>query len=595
MAGWHRVEAMTRSVDLEGGLQAKIADPVWMMARQWQVGEFRGDDSAQPAVVRAQWRAVPLTSYRSPATRGPVPIPPRRPLEAVAEASGTPTDGAAGLHAAARAARRLFWLLRERRLPAATDALRAEFPLIAPQRLVEGGASGRATVALLARWGLDTASLAAAPPARTRAALSRALPDGDVAAAEQVLADWRGWYHERITPTAGEAWSDERLEHSFTVGARDAETSLDLVAREHDGGRLDWYTFDMGNPEEAQRLTGGAGPAAPLPIPAPGPGAGSSGPDVKTHTTVVLPSPARYRGMPASRWWEFEDNTVDFGHIEAGPGDVARLLVAEFATSFSDDWFGVPMRVPTGALVEMVAVDVWDTFGGRTPLRSFAAIDEERLGARRPWRLFELTGDRLSEEHDAPWLLIPPSTVGDLEGPPIEETRFARDEDANLVWGIESHVEGPLGRAVDRAEAWHSRVQAREPESPAATDAAWAYRLEAPAPPWWIPFLPQRIDPDDDAQVRLRRSRMQSWAVLDRTQVGPQSSLLDPTRPRWLSEEEVPRDGVVVEVRWRYARWRDGSAHLWRQRRRLPGRPTRSSGLRWDLLDGAPSPDDGEE
>jgi hypothetical protein len=74
--------------------------------------------------------------------------------------------------------------------------------------------------------------------------------------------------------------------------------------------------------------------------------------------------------------------------------------------------------------------------------------------------------------------------------------------------------------------------------------------------------------------------------MLDRSQAGPQSTLLDPTRPRWLSEEQVPSDGLVVEVRWRYARWRDGSVHLWRQRRRRPGGRARSSGLRWDLLEG---------
>jgi hypothetical protein len=42
MAGWQRIEAMARSIDLEGGLQARIADPLWMLARQWQVGSSGG-------------------------------------------------------------------------------------------------------------------------------------------------------------------------------------------------------------------------------------------------------------------------------------------------------------------------------------------------------------------------------------------------------------------------------------------------------------------------------------------------------------------------------------------------------------------------
>jgi hypothetical protein len=46
--------------------------------------------------------------------------------------------------------------------------------------------------------------------------------------------------------------------------------------------------------------------------------------------------------MPVSRWWEFENGTVHFGDLEAGPADLARLLVAEFATVYADDHFVVP-------------------------------------------------------------------------------------------------------------------------------------------------------------------------------------------------------------------------------------------------------------
>src|SRR6266511_4112623 len=46
MAGWDRIEAIARSTGLTGGLEARVANPLWLLARQWQVGEFHGVDAA---------------------------------------------------------------------------------------------------------------------------------------------------------------------------------------------------------------------------------------------------------------------------------------------------------------------------------------------------------------------------------------------------------------------------------------------------------------------------------------------------------------------------------------------------------------------
>jgi hypothetical protein len=115
-------------------------------------------------------------------------------------------------------------------------------------------------------------------------------------------------------------------------------------------------------------------------------------------------------------------------------------------------------------------------------------------------------------------------------------------------------------------------------------DEWWRWVLESSAPPWWIPLLPERIDAAS-AEVRLRRARMQSWSRFDGSQVGPKSRTLDPRRPRWFYEEEVPRSGALVERRWQYARWHDGSIHVWLQRQKRPGRGGAASGLKSDLLE----------
>jgi hypothetical protein len=271
--------------------------------------------------------------------------------------------------------------------------------------------------------------------------------------------------------------------------------------------------------------------------------------------------------MPASRWWQFEDGTVNFGDLDAGPADLARLLVAEFATVYGDDWFVVPVPVPVGSVSEVTHIDVIDNFGDRVRIRSTAAGDAQRTDGGRVWRFFELTGDAITADHPSPWMLVAPTLATEADGPLLEHVVLARDEGANLAWAVERLVEGPLGRAVDRAEAWHA---------------------ERSTPPWWIPLVAERLS-TESAQVRFRRARMRAWSILTQPevdgQVGPQGVFLDPRRPRWMYEEEVPRGGVRLERRWQFGRWHDGSFHVWRQRRKRAGLGERSSGVRWDLLE----------
>ena len=162
-----------------------------------------------------------------------------------------------------------------------------------------------------------------------------------------------------------------------------------------------------------------------------------------------------------------------------------------------------------------------------------------------------------------------------------------------MAWAIEGQVEGLLGRAVDRAQAWYAaqpvkETQRVEPSTPPQTyaDQSWLYQLESGTPAWWIPLVPERIKADGP-EVRLRRARMHAWELITdervASQLGPQGLFLDPHRPVRLYEEEVPTSGVRLERRWQFCRWTDGSFHVWLQRRKFTGRGERSSGLRWDL------------
>jgi len=52
---WNRLEGRPRSDDLTRSVRAEVRDPLWMLARQWQLGEFQGEDNGSP--VMARWRA----------------------------------------------------------------------------------------------------------------------------------------------------------------------------------------------------------------------------------------------------------------------------------------------------------------------------------------------------------------------------------------------------------------------------------------------------------------------------------------------------------------------------------------------------------
>jgi hypothetical protein len=49
---WQRLEPLPLSSDLAPALQAQIADPLWMLARQWQFAEFQGEDAGSPVTAR---------------------------------------------------------------------------------------------------------------------------------------------------------------------------------------------------------------------------------------------------------------------------------------------------------------------------------------------------------------------------------------------------------------------------------------------------------------------------------------------------------------------------------------------------------------
>ena len=61
---WDRLEARPRTIAFDRALQAEVRDPLWMLTKQWQMGEFRGSDAGSPVYAKLMIDTTRLTKYQ---------------------------------------------------------------------------------------------------------------------------------------------------------------------------------------------------------------------------------------------------------------------------------------------------------------------------------------------------------------------------------------------------------------------------------------------------------------------------------------------------------------------------------------------------
>ncbi|HEU0294576.1 MAG TPA: hypothetical protein VFR47_17685 [Anaerolineales bacterium] len=577
ITGWTRLEPRPRSADFALTLQARVRDPLWMLARQWQVGEFQGEDAGSPIATRLEMDVAPVNRYRPGSAEGiSQPYDPRQiPLEALVERETVRSVEVIDLRFAAEAGLYFLRLLKAHNLDERyrTDYV-AQYPLSDITELGAGlDVGSRRFLAVMRGRAPDGAAL----EADLRPALEAeppTLPDEpaidsiDAPAVLLAAREWLAWWDSFFfEPEMGQiaqrtAWVPERLEYQFSVSASEGEGELVLAAREYYEGTLDWYSFDV------QRGTSLGGE--------PGPGV------AQTLVQAVMPTGVDFDGMPSPRWWEFEDGRVDFGRVDAAPDDLARLLLLEFALVYGNDWLMIPVRLDVGSLCRVRSLVVTDTFGERVEVPASAQPADPTAA----WGLFYLAElGRSLTQRIAPQeqvFFLAPSLATSVESPPVEDVLFIRDEMANLAWAIERKVQGPMERPIDRFEAYQEKQRQREtPEAPPAEGAVVAYHLATTVPDHWIPLVPVHVG------TGQRAIALQRGAMLD-PETGEailaQGRILTPNQRLILEDEEVPRVGAQVTRSFQHARWTDGTSLLWAGRRKRAGRGEGSSGLHFDTI-----------
>lgn len=547
---WAKIVPRRDTADPAVGLAARVADPLWMLARQYQFGEFTGDDGAEPVEVdiRATW--TPLTRWR-PDVDGAAPEGfaldrEHQPLESLVE-DDRALAGARlpSLTDVVESGARLRRALRRAGLDAVAERLLTDHATIRDAR-----AAGDLGDVVAGRT-IDGFAVRAAY-ARDAAALLTDVAAAPRATADAVLAEWAAWFDRRFGYTARPtAWVPDRLEHRFSVAAPHPDGGeMVFSAPEYLGQGVAWHELDLA-------------PGAP-PL-----GAAADVDAIRTITEVArFPQRIRWPGMPVNRFWEMEDASVDFGVVRLDPTDIAGLLAVDMAVTAGTDWFVVGVPVPVGGAVRVDSVVVTDAFGDRTLVRLGPEVRRD-LG-----RLYEpalANGAAAGDSVDPAWLVLPPALVRRVDGPPLEDVMLVRDEMANLAWAVELTAPLDDGEPVDVA----SRLPPRPPtirSSDVPLDAL-EYRLTSGVPDHWRPLVPVRDERGRRVFVPGRVGTSQHPAPF--TVIVEQLPVI--------LDEEVPREGKRLRRAWQYGRWHDGSRHLWCGRDVTAGRGEGNSGLRFDL------------
>lgn len=540
---WQRLESEPAELDLAAGLEARLADPLWLIGRQWQFAELKGEDAGMPVLVTLVGEEGDLILDG---------VDGRDALPEVRIEAEPARDVLKAL--SVEAALDLREALEDADADAAFAKFQEAFPLeLAPS---EGDVAGHDLAALLGPSALDAPALAQALEAvRDGSGTLTALPGTihvtgplkakALAAASNWLEDWNSLL---VDPQSETLWKPERLEYSASMTAATAGGIVPLSVPEYANGRFDWWAIDVAGPPD-----GSASAARRV--------------DAKR-----VPTSVKFPGMAADRLFEIEPDAVGVLGATAGPTGLLSMLLIEYAVAASNDWYQIPLTLPYGTSFRVASLTVQDSFEVTSAIPASSASAGE-------WSMFQATASRFQDVR-APLFLLPAATAHTLEGEPIEEVAFFRDEMANLAWAVERQLPGLTAVPVRPSPGLPTRQSLSVPE---AADAALIYRLQTPLPHNWYPLAPEARG----GAVGLRLRPLKRFGPDGEYEDHPTAGVLQtPSGADLVIEErEIPRSGVVVTRNFQAARDSSGHRHVWMGRRKQVGRGEGASNLRYDQLD----------
>ena len=595
-----RLEARPRTIAFDRALRAEVRDALWMITKQWQMGEVRGSDAGSPVYAKLMINTTRLTKYQ-PDSQAARAFEYNVPLEATVEQRPIPlTTGGRPASLDLRLAMGRQWLAMISGIGDYRQAFLQAYPITAPDPASAQDADRCAqpevwqlfsAVAGRAMDGGALYSYLLADPAHHAYDGIAAIAASHYSAIDGQAVSFVAWFARLLLqPGPGDdAWIPPRLEYQFAAsaplpsppGAEKAYTTSEYYQ-----GSLDWYSVDVD-------------PGATL---GEVPGSGVTGLPADAPRTMI-PVPVSFASMPNTRWWAFEDSKTNYGDIDASTTDLAKLLFLEFALVYANDWFVIPYTLPAGAIATISGFVVQNTFGERFWLTAAGSGADD---AWQRWSMFTVNvaggGDVLADTG----LLLMPSVSKIQQGPLTEDVWMFRDEVANMVWAVEKTVPLASGDSKPGLEtakqtlAFYQTQLAQSgappPPPPPASGASVRYQVMTTVPENWIPFVPVHVD-GDNREIQLQRAALPRILEGDPNppvKVQPRTMLMRqgldnvPPQPYLVYEEEVSRAGTRLTQAYQRTRATDGRVYTWLRVRRQTGRGEGSSGLAFDQIVSVP-------
>jgi hypothetical protein len=406
-----RLEPDPHQHDLSRGWAAELADPVWFLGRQWQMGEHQGEDASSPVTVELAPQVTPIEPAAGQHSLDPATIPAQAILES------EPGD---------------WWTIGRR---------------VRIGRMVAEHAQAHG-ITLPAHL-----TLADLPVPYDR--LSGTGPDGRTMWLQRgALGLDESWFGTPGPPPAEpvDHWDPAELSYSADLAAG----GTTLTISRHDGGDLDWFNADAAAPLTAapagdpiQLIPGRLHyPSAPLPrwwqIEDAQASIGGEAPDRAALATLVL---IDLIVNHSNDWFTFS--------LPAPTGHIVTLADATVIDSFGDRW---PLSAPadwslhTTTGLDHGSIVLWNT--ARTPLTG-PVMDDVVIGidedANLVWAVEQVVAGRTLPTPTPP--ATPPASHGDAETPPTYSylpmtpiPRYWHPYVLDVVNGLRRFVQG---RAAD--------------------------------------------------------------------------------------------------------------------------------------------------
>ncbi len=625
-----RLEMRCRSEEaVQRGLEARIADPLWMLARQWQMGEFIGEDNGSPSRIEVEYKVDSLKSLVLGRSGAALDVGSCPPLETIVEREPACDNIHTRIRTGQQFERFLLRAFSGRADSAQANALiclyrkKDYMGITLPEDPSTVDYETNRLLHLMEGRAIDGKKLLDKYIQNDLPALPAGF-DIDGVKLQKAFTDLEQWYtalYSRPGEDEKTAWKANELDYEFSLSTAPAaaaaggQPSTKITAADYRNGDLDWYSCDLES------------------VPAAGIGG-----ELKKIT--VTPTHVGFAGKPNERWWTFEDYNVNLARLNPGKDELCKFMLIQFALTYADDWYYFPLELPVGSVAKLNSLTVYNVFG---EVVEIDPVFERGTAETESWELFTLAGGNGTDADKNRFLFIPPTPGDREESGPVEEVRFIRDEQANMVFAIEHTVQNGRGKPVDGFEAQieaHDRRKKHDLEElltqlknieallqdPALTEAEKQnysteireierkiavlkgetnegaeresdvpqYRLAGTVPENWIPFIPLNaknsgLPGTNKFSVRLRQAQMirnedddQPAEIKPMTRIIGGSKLDPPLL--WLNEESVPRSGVKVVLTRQRARWIDGRTYVWLGRKVTSGRGEGSSGLRFDYL-----------